>query len=407
MMRKSRILLAMLLTTGGATAARADIVSDSYETEVAVLKASDSGEYMFDPTTVQALSKLTLAMFEAANAVDRRYQSYLKLPAAPRGASIDAAVATAAHDVMMAMHADQKAMIDNAYAVAMGPIAAGAARDDGIAAGHAAAKAALAAGGIDPSRPPADYRPIGGPGQFVPVNVPIDPRMLQMRPWLLKSTDEFRIGPPVSLTSAEWAAAVNEVQSKGAKDSKTRTAAETVGARFWANYTLAPTLRQIADQPGRSVVANARMYAMIEMGGDDSGLVMFDAKMHYGFWRPLSAIRGAGDDNNPATSPDIGWVPLLRTPTQPEYPCGHCIYAGFVAAVMEGEGPVPRGGIHFNSDSLAGVTITVADWPAYEQAVSNSRINGGVHFRTTNVVSIPVGEALGKAVRARFAPPLP
>lgn len=405
-MRMMHILLGTALAIGATADARADIVSDSYETEIAAIKASETGEYMYDPATVQSTSKLTLAMFEAANSVDRRYQSYLKLPPAVKGASIEAAVATAAHDVMIAMHADQKTMIDNAYTAAMGSIAAGAAREDGIAAGHAAAKAALTAGGLDIARPAADYRPIGGPGQFVPVNVPIDPRLLQIRPWLIKSIDEFRIGPPVALTSAEWAAAVNEVQSKGAKDSKTRSPAETVGARFWANYALAPTLRQIADQPGRSIVGNARMYAMIEMGGDDASLVMYEAKMHYGFWRPLSAIRGAADDNNPATKADIGWVPLLRTPAQPEYPCGHCVFAGFVAAVMSGEGPVPRGGIHFTSDGMAGVSMTVADWSDYAQAVSNSRINGGVHFRTTNTVSTPVGEALGKAVRARFAPPI-
>jgi hypothetical protein len=285
-------------------------------------------------------------------------------------------------------------------------VAEGKARADGIAAGQTAAKAALAAGGFDSTLPPAAYRPIGAPGKFVPVTVPIDPRMLQMRPWFLKSIDEFRIGPPGALTSADWAAAVAEVQSKGAKESKTRTEAETVGARFWMGYALAPTLRQIADQPGRSIVANARMYAMIEMGGDDSSLVTFEAKMLYGFWRPLSAIRGAGDDNNLATTPDITWVPLLRTPAQPEYPCGHCIFAGFVAAVLEGEGAPPPGGLHFTSDTLPGIAMTVSDWSAFELAVSNSRINGGVHFRTTNVVSTPVGEAVGKAVRARFAPPL-
>ncbi|MBY0519156.1 MAG: vanadium-dependent haloperoxidase [Sphingomonas sp.] len=405
-MRFGPIAATALLFAGAPSAARADIVSDWYETEVAASKASENPDVNFDPEAVQSFSKLTLAMFEAADAVDRRYQSYLKLPAAPRGASIDAAVATAAHDVMLAMHPGQKGMIDNAYALAIARVVEGQARADGIATGHAAAKAALAAGGIDAKLPPAAYRPNGAPGQFVPVTVPIDPRLLQVRPWFLKSIDEFRVGPPVALTSADWAAAVNEVQSKGAKDSKTRTEAETAGARFWAGYSLAATLRQVADQPGRSIVANARMYAMIEMGGDDSSLVMFEAKMHYGFWRPLSAIRGAGDDNNPATTPDIAWVPLLRTPPQPEYPCGHCVFAGFVAAVMEGEGALPPGGLHFTSDTLAGVAMTVTDWPSFEAAVSNSRINGGVHFRTTNRVSTPIGEALGKAVRARFAPPL-
>ncbi|MBY0581908.1 MAG: vanadium-dependent haloperoxidase [Sphingomonas sp.] len=405
-MKNRTLVLASLISLWAAVPAHADIVADFYETDVAAAKASEGGEYMFDPETAQSVSKLTLAMFEAANATDRRYASFLKIAAAPKGASQAAAIATAAHDVMLAMHPGQKDMIDNAYAAAMAPIAAGQAREDGIAVGHSAAKAALGAGGMDAALPAGAYRPNGAPGQFVPVSIPFDPRSIQMRPWFLKSADEFRPGPPVALTSPQWAAAVNEVQKVGAKASSDRAAADTVGARFWANYALAPTLRQIADQPGRSVVANARMYAMIEMGGDDMGIATVEAKLHYGFWRPLSAIRGAGDDGNAATTPDISWVPLLRTPTQPEYPCGHCIYAGFVAAVMEGEGAPPAGGLHFNSDSMPGIAISVPDWASYAQTVSNSRIFGGVHFRTTNDISIPMGRRIGEMTRARFAPPL-
>jgi hypothetical protein len=393
----------------GATCAapvRADVVSDWWDTHMAVRKAADlTMGARFSPETSGAWSRYALALFEAANATDRRYASYLKLPVAAPGASTEAAVAAAARDAMLHFYPEERRLIEDAYTVAIADVPEGPAREAGITAGKAAAAAAVARKGLDPSLPPIVYRPDGTPGRWVPSALPYDPRELQMTPWVLNSASDLRIGPPVSLTSPEWAAAFNEVKRLGEKESKARSASDTIRARFWARYELEPALRQIAGQPGRSIVQNARTYALVMVAGDDVDLVLADGKMHHRFWRPMNAIRTADDDGNPATAQDLGWQPLLNTPNQPEYPCGHCVYAWTIATILTAEGPL-GGGVSFSSEGMPGIRVTVPDFRTYARDVSQSRIHAGVHFRTTNAPSDAAGVRLGELVLDRFAPPL-
>jgi hypothetical protein len=383
------------------------VVSDWWDTHIAVRKAADLPMgARFNPETSGAWSRYALALFEAANATDPRYASYLNLPRAPKGASTEAAVAAAARDAMLQYYPGEKQMIEDAYTVAIADVPEGPAREQGIAAGKAAAAAAVARKGLDTSLPPVVYRPEGTPGRWVPSALPYDPRELQMTPWVLKSPSELRIGPPVDLKSPKWAAAFNEVKLHGEKDSKVRSASDTIRARFWARYELEPALRQIAGQPGRSIVQNARTYALVTVAGDDVDLVLADGKMHHFFWRPMNAIRMADDDGNPATAQDLTWAPLLNTPNQPEYPCGHCVYAWTIATILAAEGPLP-GGVSFSSEGVPGMRISVPDFGTYARDVSQSRINAGVHFRTTNEPSDAAGVKLGKIVLERFAQPLP
>ncbi len=387
-----------------ASPALADMVADWNELLASVDKAASPPEYMFNPATVQAGSKTLLAIYEAANAVDRRYASYVGLPAAARGASMDAAVATAAHDAMLSFYPGEAKTIEDAYVLALANVPAGPGRDAGIATGKAAAVAALAAGGLDPNLPQAIYKPTAIAGKWAPSSLPYDPRDLQVRPWFMTSASQLRIGPPPALTSATYAASVNETQARGAKDSKVRSPADTLAAKFWAFYQMVPPMRQIADQPGRTTVQNARMYALVALASDDVGLMMADGKLFHAFWRPLNAIRQADSDGNDATSVDPLWEPLLRTPAQPEYPCGHCTAAAVFSTILAAEGKPPPGGLHFTTEKMPGVSITVPDWPAYAKAVDQSRIDAGVHFRFTEEASDPAGQQLGRMALARLAP---
>lgn len=177
-----------VLTLAGlmaATPASADIVAGWSELLISVDKASAPTKYMFDPQTGQAWSKTSLAMFEAANAVDRRYVSYAGLPPAAKGASIEAAVSTAARDVMLACYPGQAQTINDAYTLALSRVPEGTARDEGVKAAKAAAVAALAAGGIDPKLGQAVYRSTATPGKWAPSSLPYDPRELQVRPWFM------------------------------------------------------------------------------------------------------------------------------------------------------------------------------------------------------------------------------
>src|SRR4029453_1090123 len=160
------------------------------------------------------------------------------------------------------------------------------------------------------------------------------------KPWLLDRADQFRPGPPPTLTSAVWARDYNETKELGGKNSTRRTAEQTAIARFW-EATLPPiylgVVRSVATLPGREVTQNARLFAAVTQATDDAYIAIFDAKYHYNFWRPITAIRNGDIDGNDATDRDPAWLPFIDTPMHPEYPCAHCIVSATVATVLLAE----------------------------------------------------------------------
>ncbi len=401
--RFARSTVAAVLLVAGATA-QADAVSDWAEFANAVDDAGHSSDAPFDVGTYLAGTRTDLAMFEAADSIDRRYVSFLHVPPAARGASVPIAVATAAHDVLLAAFPAQKAMIEDRYCLALAEERDGPGKAAGIAAGHAAAAAALQAGGLDPAASLVPYFPAGRAGQWIPTAPSsIDIHYTAMKPWLMTSATEFRPEPPVALDSPRWVKDVEEVRRVGAKASTERSEADTVLARFWAQADTNAAMRAVASQPGRSLVRNARFYAMMALAGEDMGITLTSAKLHYGFWRPIAAIRAGG--GNPAIRADPTWEPLLKTPLHPEYPCGHCAFAATVATVLEAEG-IPKAGLPFTSTKMPGVTVTIPTAADYVRQDSFSRIAGGVHFRSTAEVSERLGHAIAANTLAKFAPPL-
>lgn len=405
-MRRTLGLFGSAILALSGTSAQADVVSDWAELVTAIDKAVSDPNGGFDEKLAQGPAKVELAMFEAANSVDRRYQSWLKLPVAANGASEVAAISTAAHDTLASIYPSQQDKIDKALSLAMIDVPAGPARDAGIAAGRAAAVAALAAGGRDPALANGVYRPTAPMGKWSASGVPFPPEIVTYRPWFMTSASQFRLPPPPDVTSAAFTSSFNETKAVGAKKSTVRTPEQTVNARFFVDYNIDPTMRQVASMPGRSLVRNARFYALTAMALDDFYVIMVDGKMAHMFWRPLNAIRTADADGNPATDIDPAWEPLLRTPSQPEYPCGHCSFSEVVATIAAAEGPPPPGGYRFVSDSIEGLSRNFASLQAYSDEASNSRIEGGVHWRMTADASRPPARAYAKLAMARFAPPL-
>lgn len=399
----ARAMAAVLVLTAGI--ARADAVSDWFEFAGAVYDTGHAADAPFDVAAELSGTRAALAMFEAADSIDRRYVSFLHVAPAGPGAAGAIAVATAAHDVLAATFPAQQAMIEDRYCLALAETPDGPAKIAGIAAGHAAAAAAQHAGGLDPAIGLVPYWPAGRPGQWVATTpTVIEPQMAALRPWLMASATAFDPGPPVALDSARWLRDLDEVRRIGGRTSRERSPADTVLARFWAAADPVAALRAVASQPGRSLVRNARLYAMVSLADDDTGIALFTAKLHYGFWRPISAIRAGG--GNPAATADPTWEPLLRTPLHPEYPCGHCIFATVNAAVIDAEG-APAAGLPFTSTKIPGVTVTVATPADYVRQDSFSRIAGGVHFRSTVEASEAMGRRIAANTLAKFAPPLP
>jgi hypothetical protein len=355
------------------------------------------------PVTIAANAQMALAMFEAANAVDHRYQSYLGIEPAPPGASEEAALMAAAHAVLAACYPDKKKMIDENFAVAIEQLPNDEARQKGIALGETIAAKAMARGGVDKATTQQPFRPRTSAGVWIGAQLPVfEPYFQAMQPFAIGRVDALRPPPPPELTSARYAKDFDEVKRLGGKSSTERTEHQSRMARYRITPDLTPMLRRISDLPGRTIVQNARMLARVYMTEFDEGLAMVDAKMHYQFWRPITAIRDADQDGNDATARDSEWVPLINTPNHPEYPCGHCGYASAMATVLKAEvGNAPPGGVEVASESIPDALLqrlpTFDDWV---REVSLSRTLGGVHYRFSNEAAEKLGRGAAEKVLA-------
>jgi hypothetical protein len=282
--------------------------------------------------------------------------------------------------------------------VALSAIPDDAAKNAGIAVGEKAAATVMALRADDGAAAQESYRPHTSPGTYVPTVIPAVPQWPQRQPWLLASASQFRPGPPPKLDSTQWARDYNEIKAIGARNSAERTAEQTEIARFWEATgpgIYFPLVRSVANAPGRELTQNARALALAGQAMDDALIAVMDAKYHYLFWRPVTAIRNGDRDGNAATVRDGSWAPLIDTPMHPEYPCAHCIMAGSIGAVLKAEigaGPAPV--LTTTSVTANGATRS---WPKVDdfvQEVANARIYDGVHYRT----STEVGTAMGKKV---------
>jgi hypothetical protein len=330
-------------------------------------------------------------------------------PASRSPASADAAVAAANRAALSKLAPTQQAAIDRAYEAALSAIPDGAAKTRGIVLGEQAAAAVLAARAGDDAIAPESYRPLTRPGAYVPTALPVGIHWPQRKPWLMARADQFRPGPPPALSSAQWARDYNEIKALGAKTSTRRSDEQTRIARFWEAVEpaiYAQIVRSVADAPGRDLTRNARLYAIVAQGIDDALIAVFDAKHHYGFWRPITAIRNGDIDGNDATQRDAAWMPFIDTPPHPEYPCAHCIVAATVGTVLKAEvggGATPT--LRSTSSKAPGVVRTWTRIDDFVQEVSEARICDGVHYRTSSEVGTAMGAKIGALASAAYPPP--
>jgi hypothetical protein len=381
--------------------AHADVVTDANAKTATIASRNPA-----TAIAVRTMAIVQVSVFEAVNAITGRYASYGAKIAAPSGASVEAAVAAATRTVLLKLMPDQQAAIDADYRAALGPLPDGPAKADGIAVGEQAAAAVLAARAEDGAVAPNTYRPHTTPGVYVPTALPVVPHWGKRRPWVMTGGDQFRPGPPPSLTSETWARDYNEIKALGGRTSTQRTAEQTAIARFWeatAPVVYWPVARSVASMPGRDVTANARLLAMAGMAMDDALIAIFDAKYTYNFWRPITAIRNGDLDSNDATERDPGWMPFIDTPMHPEYPCAHCIVSGSLGAVLEAElagAPGPK--LSSVSPTAAGAVRTWSSVGEFTQEVSLARIYDGVHYRFSTEVGSSMGKKIGELAARRL-----
>jgi hypothetical protein len=383
-------------------AAKADAVCD-WNTKAGEIVVSAR---MGPPPANRAMAIVNTAVYEAVNAITKRYPaSALKLEAEP-AASVDAAVAAANRTALSKLVPSQQSAIDIAYQAALSKIDVGASKTSGIAIGEQAAVAILAMRADDGAAAGETYRPHTAAGVYVPTVIPAVTHWPQRKPWLMTSSSQFRPGPPPALTSQLWARDYNEIKALGGKSNSRRTAEQTQIATFW-EATLPPIYNglalSIADVSGRDVTQNARLFAAVAQAVDDALLAVFDAKYHYNFWRPVTAIRNGDLDGNDATERDASWTPFIETPMHPEYPCAHCIVAAAVGTVLQAEigtGAMPT--LTTTSYLVKGPARTWTKIDDFVQEVANARVYDGVHFRNSTEVGTAMGKQIGALSVAKF-----
>ena len=350
-----------------------------------------------------------VAMFDAINAIDRRYTPYRVQVSPAAGTLREVAAAAAAHFTLSRLYPDQAKDFESLYQTSLAAVPDGAPKANGIQLGEQVAAEILALRAKDGADAPNTYRPYTTAGTYVPTVLPVGSSWGQVTPFALKECSQFRPAPPVALQSAQWAKDYNEIKKMGAKTGSGRTAEQTDIARLWE--LTGPGLhnqatRQLAATKNLDTLDNARLFALYAMAMADSYIAVFDAKYTYNFWRPVTAIRNGDSDGNDATERDPVWEPFIPTPMHPEYPCAHCINSAAGAAVLEaffGDAGPP---FSLTSPTAPGVTRRFSRLSDYVSESIDARVYDGVHYRTSGEVGAAMGRKIGEYTVQNYLKPV-
>ncbi len=411
------------------------------------------GEQLGPGRSARAMAIVHIAVFDAVNAIAKRYRSYTGIADAPSGASMDAAIAQAAHDTLVAMYPSQKAHCDQLLAESLAKIKDGPAKTEGIRVGQRAPRAILARRVDDGSE---QAEPQLGTG-FVTSNQPgkwrQDPISQlpvalgaywgNVKPFVIRDVRQFRVPPPPAMTSSAYTSAYNEVKRLGGDGVTTptqRTKDQTLAAIYWA-YDGTPSLcapprlynqitLAIADQMNTDVVDLARLLALVNVTMADAGVASWESKYYYQVWRPITGIResdrGTGPtgrgDGNPLTIGDPKFSPLGApasnlqgpnfTPPFPAYPSGHATFGGAVFQTLRNFYRTDNIPFTFTSDELNGTTVdnqgvvrplvprSFRTLSQAEEENGQSRIYLGIHWRFDKTEGIAQGRRIANYVFA-------
>jgi hypothetical protein len=437
-LRLSRLALFTLAICGrvvivGIAPARADEVTDWNAIAIDVLALGGQNPVVM----TRGLAMAHLAVHDALNAIDRRYEPYLYDARSEPGAAPGAAVAAAMRDALVGalsgfgtpeQQAKGKERADAAFAAALAVIPEGRSRRDGIAVGQAAAAAMLALRKADGATAQVAYTPGTQPGQWrphpnpVPANPPIpdealalgnSPAMLpqwgQMMPFTMRAPWQFRLRPPPAVTSETYTRDYNEVKRLGGKWSTVRTAAQIEIARFWYEGSARGwnrIARIITGQRALDRWEQARLFGLLNAAMADGYIAGADTRYLYNFWRPVTAVRAGDSDGNDATVGDPTWETFMNTPPLPEYPSTHSVLGGAAAVVMSRFFGTDQVSFTMTSGPpFAGITRSFTSFSQAQEENGDSRVYSGIHFRNSTVAGILQGEQIGRQAFAQYLQP--
>jgi hypothetical protein len=393
-------------------------------------------DLMTDPGPIidsRAFAILQAAVHDAVNGVERRYQPYAADISAP-GASLEAAVAAAARDVLVVLSPSTREKIEAEYAAALAAVPDGQAKTKGVALGQHCARANLErrsgdgipVGPWPPTEGPITepvFTPTGKPGSYdftPPFDAPplgpiaLFPGWGRLEPFVV-DLGRHRLKGPYDLGSKHYAADFNQIRLIGSSNSSIRTAEQTEIARFWFEEftTWARIANSVVQRSRIDPWRSARILALMHFAIADAGIACFEAKYRFSSWRPYTAIHQADEDGNRGTEADPRWLPLLWTspevipppffiPPIPEYPSAAATISAAAAEVlMRHLGD--RVSFEATSSSLPGVTRRFSSFSDAAKENGMSRVYGGIHF----LHAVEDGYRLGKGIGAdasRFLP---
>jgi hypothetical protein len=324
--------------------------------------------------------------------------------AVSRSASQDAAAASAAHEVLVAIYPAFQATLDTKLQQSLTLIPDGPDKTEGITIGKTVADQILSARSNDGSsaQPVAFvFGNAAGDYQSTPPNFPAQPQFTNwshVTPFALESANQFRLGPPPALISETYTAAFNEVKSLGIVNGTASTPDQALTGRFW-NGAIQNYWNEIAQTAtlGHQLTTaqTARLFALLNLSFADGVIAFYDTKYTYNFWRPITAIREAAIDGNPLTIPDPAWLPEVgNTTPDPSYPGAHAVISAAGDAVLKSFFRNNRFDFNVTSEVLPGVERSFNNFSDANKEATLSRIFAGVHFRS----DLTAGQRLGRQV---------
>lgn len=364
------------------------------------------------PRGLIRLAMVHVAMYDAVNAIEGYpFTAYAVTPNVILPASPEAAAATAAHDVLVALFPLQEADLNTRYAASLAAIPDGAAKINGISVGQQSAAGILLFRADDGRDAVVPYAPGSGPGIWNPTPPGLlaaqAPEVAHVRPFTLNSPSQFRAEPPPDLSSETWVRDYNETKSLGRATGSTRTPEQTDLGRFVSDQPMLQwnrAWRSISAAQEMSLADNARFFAMLTTASSDALIACWDTKFFYNSWRPVTAIRAGDTDANPATEPDANWIGLVTTPNHPEYPAAHGCFSSASTGTLKFF--FGTDDFDFTMDSnVAGLTNPVRHYIRFSQALDDileARIYGGMHFRNSNQKGAIIGKQVSRFVTTHY-----
>src|SRR5206468_4833871 len=387
------------------TLAHADVVTDWNNSALNAIRAGSTAP----PIASRSLAILHASIYDAVNGIARTYEPYLVQSAVPAGASREAAASAAAHEALVNLFPAAASSFDMLHAAILAGIPDGPQKTAGIVWGEFVANQLLAARANDGSNAVVPPPGGSGPGVWIPTPPAFLPYLLPqwgfVVPFGMSSSSQFRPPGPPPLDSQQYAADYEEVKELGAAVGSTRTEDQTEIALFWADGAGTETppghwnsiAQIIADAQGNTLEENARLFALLNIAMADTAICAWDAKYEFHFWRPVTAIAFA--------EPELNWMSFIITPPFPDYVSGHSTFSAAAASVLPlfyGTGDLP---FTTGSDFLPGVYRSFPTPLDAADEAGDSRVYGGIHFRTASDDGLEAGISIGEWTATNYLLP--